>query len=34
MTVVQVPRARVALSTASVYPANCATAFGLAERLG
>jgi sugar phosphate isomerase/epimerase len=34
MTVVQVPRARVALSTASVYPANCATAFGLAQRLG
>jgi sugar phosphate isomerase/epimerase len=24
----------VALSTASVYPANCATAFGLAQRLG
>jgi sugar phosphate isomerase/epimerase len=34
MTAVQVPRARVALSTASVYPENCATAFGLAERLG
>ncbi len=34
MTTVQVPGARVALSTASVYPENCATAFGLAERLG
>jgi sugar phosphate isomerase/epimerase len=34
MTAVQVPRARVALSTASVYPENCATAFSLAERLG
>ena len=31
---VQVPGARVALSTASVYPENCATAFELAERLG
>jgi sugar phosphate isomerase/epimerase len=34
MTAVQVPRARVALSTASVYPENCATAFDLAGRLG
>lgn len=34
MTVVQVPRARVALSTAAVYPENCATAFDLAQRLG
>jgi sugar phosphate isomerase/epimerase len=34
MTAVQVPGARVALSTASVYPENCATAFDLAERLG
>ena len=34
MTTVQVPGARVALSTASVYPENCATAFALAERLG
>jgi len=34
MTAVQVPRARVALSTASVYPQNCATAFDLAQRLG
>ena len=34
MTTVQVPGARVALSTASVYPENCATAFDLAERLG
>ena len=34
MTAVQVPRARVALSTASVYPENCATAFGIAQRLG
>jgi len=34
MTAVQVPRARVALSTASVYPENCATAFDLAQRLG
>ena len=34
MTVVQVPRARVALSTAAVYPQNCATAFDLAQRLG
>jgi sugar phosphate isomerase/epimerase len=34
MTVVQVPRARVALSTAAVYPHNCATAFDLAQRLG
>jgi sugar phosphate isomerase/epimerase len=31
---VDVPRARVALSTASVYPENCATAFELAARLG
>ncbi len=34
MTTVQVPGARVALSTASVYPESCATAFDLAERLG
>ena len=34
MTAVQVPGARVALSTASVYPENCAMAFSLAERLG
>jgi sugar phosphate isomerase/epimerase len=34
MTAVQVPRARVALSTSSVYPDNCATAFDLAQRLG
>jgi sugar phosphate isomerase/epimerase len=34
MTAVQVPRARVALSTSSVYPESCATAFALAERLG
>jgi sugar phosphate isomerase/epimerase len=34
MTAVLVPGARVALSTASVYPENCATAFDLAERLG
>jgi sugar phosphate isomerase/epimerase len=34
MTVVQVPRARVALSTAAVYPQNCATAFDVAQRLG
>ena len=34
MTACQVPGARVALSTASVYPENCATAFDLAERLG
>ena len=32
--VVQVPGARVALSSASVYPDSCATAFDLAERLG
>ena len=31
---VEVPRARVGLSTASVYPENCATAFELAARLG
>jgi len=31
---VQVPGARVALSTASVYPDSCAAAFDLAERLG
>jgi sugar phosphate isomerase/epimerase len=29
-----VPQARVALSTASVYPENCASAFELAARLG
>ena len=34
MTTVQVPGARVALSTASVYPESCAAAFVLAERLG
>jgi len=34
MTAVQVPGARVTLSTASVYPESCATAFDLAERLG
>src|SRR5665647_3461204 len=34
MTAVQVPGARVALSTSSVYPQNCATAFDLAQRLG
>jgi sugar phosphate isomerase/epimerase len=34
MTAVQVPGARVALSTASVYPENCAAAFDLAGRLG
>jgi sugar phosphate isomerase/epimerase len=34
MTAVQIPRARVALSTSSVYPQNCATAFDLAQRLG
>src|SRR5665811_2084331 len=34
MTVVRVPGARVALSTSSVYPQNCATAFDIAERLG
>jgi sugar phosphate isomerase/epimerase len=34
MSPVQVPMARVALSTASVYPDNCATAFDIAERLG
>jgi len=34
MTAVPGPRARVALSTASVYPENCATAFDLAQRLG
>ena len=31
---VEVPRAKVGLSTASVYPENCATAFELAARLG
>lgn len=31
---VDVPRARIGLSTASVYPENCATAFELAARLG
>jgi sugar phosphate isomerase/epimerase len=31
---VEVPHARVGLSTASVYPENCATAFELAARLG
>src|SRR5690349_14980803 len=30
----QVPQARVGLSTASVYPENCATAFETAARLG
>jgi sugar phosphate isomerase/epimerase len=34
MTAVEVPRARVALSSSSVYPQNCATAFDLAQRLG
>jgi sugar phosphate isomerase/epimerase len=34
MTAVQVPGARVTLSTASVYPESCATAFDLAQRLG
>ncbi len=34
MTAVLVPGARVALSTSSVYPLNCAAAFDLAERLG
>ncbi|MHB8184739.1 MAG: sugar phosphate isomerase/epimerase family protein [Dermatophilaceae bacterium] len=34
MTAVLVPGARVALSTSSVYPQNCATAFDIAERLG
>ena len=34
MTVVKVPEARVALSTASVYPESTATAFELAARLG
>jgi sugar phosphate isomerase/epimerase len=34
MTAVQVPTARVALSSSSVYPQNCATAFDLAQRLG
>src|SRR6478752_1068570 len=34
MSPVQVPMARVALSTASVYPDNWATAFDVAERLG
>ncbi|CAN5329897.1 sugar phosphate isomerase/epimerase [soil metagenome] len=33
-TAVRVPRARVALSTASVYPDSVATAFDLAARLG
>jgi sugar phosphate isomerase/epimerase len=31
---VAVPRAQVGLSTASVYPENCATAFEMAARLG
>ena len=31
---VEVPQAKVGLSTASVYPENCATAFELARRLG
>jgi sugar phosphate isomerase/epimerase len=31
---VAVPRARIGLSTASVYPENCATAFEMASRLG
>ena len=31
---VEVPHAQVGLSTASVYPENCATAFELAARLG
>jgi sugar phosphate isomerase/epimerase len=34
VTVVQVPDAKVALSTASVYPESTATAFELAARLG
>jgi len=34
MSAVQVPGAKVALSTASVYPESCAAAFDLAERLG
>jgi len=34
MSVVKVPEARVALSTASVYPESTATAFELAARLG
>src|SRR5450759_3895042 len=34
MTKVQVHGARVALSSASVHPEHCATAFDLAERLG
>jgi sugar phosphate isomerase/epimerase len=34
MTVVKVPEAKVALSTASVYPETTATAFELAARLG
>ncbi len=34
MTAVQVPEAKVALSTASVYPESTATAFELASRLG
>jgi sugar phosphate isomerase/epimerase len=33
-TAVRVPRARVALSTASVYPEGCAAAFEVASRLG
>ena len=34
MSVVKVPEAKVALSTASVYPESTATAFELAARLG
>jgi len=34
MSAVQVPGARVTLSTSSVYPEGCATAFDLAQRLG
>ncbi len=34
MTAVLVPGARVALSSSSVYPHSCATAFDVAERLG
>ncbi len=34
MTVVRVPEAKVALSTASVYPESTATAFEMAARLG
>ena len=34
VTVVQVPEARVALSTASVYPESTAAAFEIAARLG